>query len=62
MKFSIIQKFNEILSNKIFVILQMNNSILSYLSAFLFRDDLVGVVMADDLDEPRVEVLADSNL
>ena len=40
----------------------MNNAILSYLSAFLFRDDLVGVVMADDLDEPRVEVLADSNL
>ena len=58
------QKFHEILSNKIFVKLQMNsnNSILSYLSAFLFRDDLVGVVMADDLDEPRVEVLADSNL
>ena len=50
--------------HKIFVKLQMNsnNSILSYLSAFLFRDDLVGVVMADDLDEPRVEVLADSNL
>ena len=40
----------------------IGNSILSYLSAFLFRDDLVGVVMADDLDEPRVEVLADSNL
>ena len=34
----------------------------SYLSAFLFREDLVGVVIADDLDEPRVEVLADSNL
>ena len=56
------QKFHEILSNKIFGKLKMNNSILSYLSAFLFRDDLVGVVMADDLDEPRVEVLADSNL
>ena len=48
--------------HEIFVKLQMNTSILSYLSAFLFRDDLVGVVIADDLDEPRVEVLADSNL
>ena len=59
MKLSVMPKFH-----KIFVKLQMNsnNSILSYLSAFLFRDDLVGVVMADDLDEPRVEVLADSNL
>ena len=53
MKLSVKPKFHEI-----FVKLQMNN----YLSAFLFRDDLVGVVMADDLDEPRVEVLADSNL
>ena len=59
MKLRVKPKFHEI-----FVKLQMNsnNSILSYLSAFLFRDDLVGVVMADDLDEPRVEVLADSNL